>query len=225
MSTPGWLTRTTRTPSPTWRPRTPTPRRPRPGSPRCGIRSSPRSRRGPRRATCRSRCARAAGGSTRGRWRASSTPCTAAARSGRARFSRPSRPTASRWTGRKCCWTATSWPPGPGSSPSAPTSRARTGAGWPTPPTSPGTSGSRSGSRTWPAARWRPMRSPAPITGAHGRWTARSCSTSRSTTRGARTACGGTWSAPRPARTSSCSRRPTSGSTSTSAGPAATGTS
>ena len=59
--------------------------RSRPIWPRCASRSSTRSRRAPRRATCPSRCARAAGGTTPGRSRASSTRCTAAARSGPAR--------------------------------------------------------------------------------------------------------------------------------------------
>ena len=59
--TRGWPIPRIRRPSPTWRRRTRTPRRP-PGWRACGPRSSARSRRAPRRPTCPSRCARAAGG-------------------------------------------------------------------------------------------------------------------------------------------------------------------
>ena len=76
-STPGSPRRTTRTRSPTWRPRTPAPRRRRRTSPTCGTRSSRRSRAAPRRPTCRCPAARAATGTTPARSRASSTASTA----------------------------------------------------------------------------------------------------------------------------------------------------
>ena len=94
---------------------------------------------------------------------------------------------------------------------------ARTSRCSPTPPTSPATSGTRCGSRTWRpggAARRGPRHA---TTAAPGRWTAPPCSTSRSTRRGGRTGSGGTWSA-RPRRTTWwCSRRPTRSSGSASA--------
>ena len=78
--------------SPTWRPRTRytealTARARRPAFRPC----STRSRRAPRRPTCRCRCARATGGGTRAPWRASSTPSAAAAWCATAR-SRPPMP-------------------------------------------------------------------------------------------------------------------------------------
>ncbi len=54
----------------------------------------------------------------------------------------------------------------------------------PTPPTSPATSGTRCGSRTWRPARCCPTRCPTPTTAAPGRLTGRPCSTSPSTRRG-----------------------------------------
>ena len=75
----------------------------------CGPRSSTRSRRAPRRPTCRCRCARGTGGGTRAPWRASSTRSTAAAWCATARSGRRCPRTASRWTARRCCSTATSW--------------------------------------------------------------------------------------------------------------------
>ena len=108
------------------------------------------------------------------------------------RARRRSRPGASRWTARKSCWTRTRWPGSPASSPSARSASARTRGGWRTRPTFPATSASRCGSRTWRPAACCRTRYPAPSTVPRGRWTARRCSTSRSTTPGGRGGCGGT---------------------------------
>ncbi len=84
----------------------------------------------------------------------------------------------------------------PGSSRSARSASARTGGCWATPPTSPATSASPCGSRTWHRRACSTTRSRARSTAARGHWTARRCSTSPWTTPGGPTGCGGTWSAP-----------------------------
>ena len=86
---------------------------------------------------------------------------------------------------------------------------ARTSGCSPTRPTSPATSGSRCGSRTWRPARCSTTRSPTPTTAAPGRATAQRCSTSPSTRPGGPTGSGGTWSARPPPTTWWSSRRPT----------------
>ena len=113
---------------------------------------STRSRRAPRRPTCRCRCARETGGGTRAPWRGSSTPSTAAAWSATARSRRRCPRTASHWTARRCCSTGTNSPRARRSSRSARSRCRRTGSCSPTPPTSPATSGTRCGSRTWSPA-------------------------------------------------------------------------
>ena len=100
------------------------------------------------------------------RRRGSSTPCTAAARSGRGRPPRRCPPTGPRWTARRSCSTATSSPAGQEFfSLGALRRQPGRAAGWPTPPTSPATSGSRCGSRTWTPARCSPDEVPGTFYG------------------------------------------------------------
>ena len=85
---------------------------------------------------------------------------------------------------RRSCSTATPRRVTPNSSPWVRSTSARTATCWPTPPTSPATSGSRCGSRTCAPARCSPTRCPTRSTARPGRPTTRRCSTSPSTTPG-----------------------------------------
>ena len=114
----------------------------------------------PRRPTCRCPAARAATGTTPARSRASSTASTAGV-AGRDRRDRPADDRRRRAAaGEEVLLDGNELAGDRSSSPSAPSTSARTAAGWPTPPTSTATSGSPCGSRTCaPARRW-PTRCP-----------------------------------------------------------------
>ena len=114
-STPGWPTRTTRTPSPTWRPRTPTPRRPPPAS-------APLREQIFAEIKARTQESDLSVPVRKGGWwqyartvegQQYAVHCRRAVRPGEVDPARWPR-TASRWTARRCCSTATNWPPGHG---------------------------------------------------------------------------------------------------------------
>ena len=188
------------------------------GSASCGPRCSTRSRRAPRRPTCRCRCARGTGGGTRAPWRGSSTRSTAAAWCATARSPRRCRRTASRLTARRCCSTGTSCAEGkaffslgalsvvPGREAARLLHRLRRRR-------AVHAAGQGPGHRRDAA----PTRCPTPTTAAPGRLTGPRCSTSRSTRRGGLTGSGGTSSGRRRRTTWWCSRRATRSSGSASA--------